>query len=289
MRYDIKENKRIIDSPATSSPGARGSASTAGQTFRLLAFGYGLIAYTLFLGVYLYAIGFIGDFATPTRLDSSARGPLVWALLIDLLLLALFAVQHSVMARPAFKAVWTRIVPKPVERSTYVLFSSLALILLFALWQPIGVVIWNVTNPAGRLALYGLMAAGFFIVLIATFLINHFDLFGMRQVWLYLRGREYTPLPFKKPLFYKYVRHPLYVGWLLAFWAAPTMTVAHLVFAVMTTGYILVAIQFEERDLITIHGKDYVRYRREVPMLIPRAPGTEGSGPGKMAPDSEYA
>ena len=289
MRYDIKENKRIINSQAASSPGASGAASTAGQTFRLLAFGYGLIAYTLFLGVYLYAIGFIGDFATPTRLDSSARGPLVWALLIDLVLLALFAVQHSVMARPGFKAVWTRIVPKPVERSTYVLFSSLALILLFALWQPIGVVIWNVTNPAGRLALYGLMATGFFIVLIATFLINHFDLFGMRQVWLYLRGREYTPLPFKKPLFYKYVRHPLYVGWLLAFWAAPTMTVAHLVFAVMTTAYILVAIQFEERDLITIHGNDYVRYRRQVPMLIPRVVSTEGPGPGKIATDSECA
>jgi protein-S-isoprenylcysteine O-methyltransferase Ste14 len=160
---------------------------------------------------------------------------------------------------------------------------------MFALWQPMGVVIWNVTNPAARLVLYGLMATGFFIVLIATLLINHFDLFGMRQVWLFLRGREYTPLRFKTPLFYKYVRHPLYVGWLMAFWAAPTMTVAHFVFAVMTTAYILVAIQFEERDLITIHGKDYVRYRREVPMLIPRVPSTEGSGPGKMATDSETA
>lgn len=293
MRYDMKETERIVESQVTTSPVATGSststAPTAGQTFRLLAFGYGLIAYTLFLGVYLYAIGFIGDFAVPTRLDSSASGALIWALLIDLLLLALFAVQHSVMARPGFKAVWTRIVPKPVERSTYVLFSSLALILLFAFWQPIGVVIWNVSNPAARLALYGLMATGFFIVLIATFLINHFDLFGMRQVWLFLRGREYTPLRFKTPLFYKYVRHPLYVGWLFAFWAAPTMTVAHLVFALMTTAYILVAIQLEERDLITVHAEHYVRYRREVPMLIPRVPTAEGPGPGKIATDSECA
>ncbi len=293
MKYDIKEDNRIAETRETSSPGAMGSstrdASTAGRTARLLAFAYGLFAYALFLGTYLYAIGFIGNFAVPTRLDSSAQGPLGWALLINLLLLALFAVQHSVMARPGFKALWTRIVPKPVERSTYVLFSSLALILMFALWQPMGVVIWNVENPAVRGLLYGLLAAGFIIVLVATFLINHFDLFGMRQVWLYLRGREYTPLQFKTPLFYKYVRHPLYVGWLLAFWAAPTMTVAHLVFAVMTTAYILVAIQLEERDLITLHGEHYVRYRREVPMLIPRVVNTEGPGPGKIATDSECA
>jgi protein-S-isoprenylcysteine O-methyltransferase Ste14 len=293
MRYDTKESESIVESRVTSSPAAAVSstsgAPTAGPTARLLAFGYGLIAYTLFLGVYLYAIGFIGDFAVPTRLDSSAQGPIGWALLINLLLLGLFAVQHSVMARPGFKAVWTRVVPKPVERSTYVLFSSVALILLFALWQPMGVVVWNVENPVARVVLYGILATGFFIVLIATFLINHFDLFGMRQVWLYLRGREYTPLRFKTPLFYKYVRHPLYVGWLLAFWAAPTMTVAHLVFAVMTTAYILVAIQFEERDLITVHGEHYVRYRREVPMLIPRVPSPEGPGPGKIATGSECA
>ena len=293
MSYDINENRTIVDSQATSSSGAQGPskrpASTAGQTLRLLAFGYGLIAYTLFLGVYLYAIGFIGDFAVPTRLDSSAQGPIGWALLINLLLLGLFAVQHSVMARPGFKAVWTRIVPKPVERSTYVLFSSLALVLMFAFWQPMGVVIWNVESPVARAVLYGLMTTGFLIVLVATFLINHFDLFGMRQVWLYLCGRKYTPLRFKTPLFYKYVRHPLYVGWLMAFWAAPTMTVAHLVFAVMTTAYILVAIQFEERDLITIHGEHYVHYRREVPMLIPRVPSPEVPGPGKIATDSECA
>lgn len=293
MRYDIKENERIAEGQATTSPGPTGPSTsatpTAGPIVSLLAFAYGTVAYALFLGTYLYAIGFIGNFAVPTRLDSSAQGPFAQALIVNLLLLALFAVQHSVMARPGFKAVWTRIVPKPVERSTYVLFSSLALILMFALWQPMGVTIWNVETPAIRAVLYGLMATGFFTVLIATFLINHFDLFGMRQVWLYLRGREYTPLPFKTPLFYKYVRHPLYVGWLFAFWAAPTMTVAHLVFAVMTTAYILVAIQFEERDLITIHGGDYVRYRRDVPMLIPRLPSSEGTGPGKIATDSECA
>jgi methanethiol S-methyltransferase len=293
MRYDIRENERIVDSQVSPSPGARGSTarveSTAGPAARVLAFAYGLFAYVLFLGTYLYAIGFIGNFAVPTRLDSSAQGPFAEAVIINLLLLALFAVQHSVMARPGFKAVWTCTVPKPVERSTYVLFSDVALILLFAFWQPMGVVIWNVANPAARAALNGIMATGFFIVLVATLLINHFDLFGIRQVWLFLRGREYTPLRFKTPLFYKYVRHPLYVGWLMAFWAAPIMTVAHFVFAVMTTAYILVAIQFEERDLITIHGKDYVRYRREVPMLIPRVGSTEGPGPGKIATDSECA
>ncbi len=291
MNYDIEVNERIVDSQVTLSSGSTGSstADAAGWTARLLAFAYGLFAYVLFLGTYLYAIGFIGNFAVPTRLDSSARGPFAQALIINLLLLGLFAVQHSVMARPGFKAVWTRFVPKPVERSTYVLFSDVALILMFALWQPMGVVIWNVENPAMRVALYGLMATGFFIILVATFLINHFDLFGMRQVYLYLRGREYTTLRFKTPLFYKYVRHPLYVGWLLAFWAAPTMTVAHLVFAVMTTAYILVAIRFEERDLITTHGADYVRYRGEVPMLIPRVPSTEGSGSRKIATNSECA
>jgi protein-S-isoprenylcysteine O-methyltransferase Ste14 len=293
MRCDIKENESIVDSQVTSSPGATGSSrivtTAGGRTARLLAFAYGLFAYTLFVGTYLYAIGFVGNFGVPTRLDSSAQGPLGQALLINLLLLGVFAVQHSVMARPAFKAVWTRIVPRPVERSTYVLFSSLALTLMFALWQPMGVVIWNVENPAVRGLLYGLVATGFIVVLVSTFLINHFDLFGLRQVYLYLRGREYTPLRFKTPLFYKHIRHPLYLGWLFAFWAAPTMTVAHLVFAVMTTAYILIAIRFEERDLITMHGEHYVRYRRDVPMLIPRVLTTTESGPARIAADSETA
>lgn len=237
---------------------------------RISLFAYGVIAYALFGATYLYAIGFIGNFGVPKTLDSGAQGSFGTALLINLGLLGLFAVQHSVMARPAFKALWTRVVPQPVERSTYVLFSSMALILLFALWQPMGVAIWNVENPAARGVLYGLFGTGFLVVLVSTFLINHFDLFGLRQVYLYLRGREYTTLRFKTPLFYKHVRHPLYVGWLLAFWATPTMTVAHLVFAVMTTAYILVAIQLEERDLVSLHGRDYAEYRKQVPMLIPR-------------------
>lgn len=247
-----------------------GAAGTASLWKRISFFTHGVIAYAIFFGTYLYAIGFIGNFGVPKTLDSGAQGSFGTALIVNLLLLVVFAVQHSVMARPAFKKVWTRVVPNPIERSTYVLFSSLALILLFALWQPVGVTIWNVENSAARGLLYGLFGAGFLIVLVSTFLINHFDLFGLRQVYLYLRGREYTTLRFKTPLFYKHVRHPLYVGWLFAFWATPTMTVAHLVFAVMTTAYILVAIQFEERDLISIHGDRYAQYRREVPMLIPR-------------------
>ena len=249
---------------------AAGSAATDPLAKRILFFTYGVIAYAIFFGTYLYAIGFIGNFGVPKTLDSGATGPLGQALIVNALLLGVFAVQHSVMARPAFKKVWTRVVPNPIERSTYTLFSSLALILLFALWQPMGVTIWKVENPTAQAALYGLFASGFLIVLFSTFLINHFDLFGLRQVYLYLRGKEYTQLPFKTPLFYKHVRHPLYVGWMLAFWATPTMTVAHLVFAAMSTAYILVAIQFEERDLVALHGRDYADYQKRVPMLIPR-------------------
>jgi methanethiol S-methyltransferase len=260
----------------------RGSTQAAGMAAeplakRVLFFGYGLAAYAAFFGTFLYAIGFIGNVAVPTRLDAAAQGSFGSALAVNLLLLGLFAVQHSVMARPAFKAVWTRIVPNPVERSTYTLFSSLALIALFAFWQPMGMVIWNVEDSVGRALLYGLFGAGIATVLLSTFLINHFDLFGLRQVYLYLRGKDYTPLRFKTPLFYKYVRHPLYVGWLFTFWATPTMTVAHLVFAVMTTAYILVAIQFEERDLVSLHGRDYAEYRKRVPMLIPRFAGNSES------------
>ena len=230
---------------------------------------YGVICYVIFFGTFLYAIGFIGGFATATTLDGPATMPPLTALAINAGLLALFAVQHSVMARPWFKARWTRVVPEPIERSTYVLLSSLALILMFLYWQPIGGVVWSVSDPAARIGLYGLFAFGWTLVLVATFLINHFDLFGLRQVWLYLMGRPYTHPSFGTPLLYRMVRHPLYVGWFFAFWMTPTMTMAHLVFAVSTTMYILLAIQFEERDLVTYHGQAYEEYRRRVPMLIP--------------------
>lgn len=237
---------------------------------RVLVFAYGLASYSIFFVTFLYAIGFVGNLVVPKSIDSAATTPLSQALLINLGLLALFAVQHSVMARPAFKRWWTRIVPQPAERSTYVLFSSLALITLFAFWQPMGGTVWNVTNPIGRMALYVVFAFGWLLVLFSTYLINHFDLFGLRQVWLHLRGREYTALVFKTPILYKFVRHPLYLGFLFAFWATPTMTVAHLVFALMTTAYILVAIQLEERDLIAEHPQ-YADYKRRVPMLVPSA------------------
>lgn len=237
---------------------------------RIAIFVYGLVSYAIFFATFLYAIGFVANVGVPTSLDSGPSGSFWQALLVNLGLLTLFAVQHSVMARPAFKRAWTRIVPEPIERSTYVLFSSVALILLFWLWQPMGGVIWHVENPGLRALLQALCMTGFLLVLVSTFLINHFDLFGLRQVWLHLRGRPYTHLPFGTPGPYLLVRHPLYVGWLLAFWAAPTMTVAHLVFTLMTTAYILVAIQLEETDLVEAYGETYRSYRRNVGMLLPR-------------------
>ena len=236
---------------------------------RIAFFTYGSISYLIFFATFLYAIGFIGNFGVPTALDGQARGPLIGALMVDVALLTLFAVQHSVMARKWFKEWWTRVVPKPLERSTYVLFSSAALLLLFWQWRPLGGVVWSVENPTGQLILRALFAFGWLMVLVSTFLINHFDLFGMRQVWLYLRGRDYTTLKFGTPGPYRLVRHPLYVGWLFAFWSTPTMTFAHLLFSLATTAYILLAIQFEERDLIREHGDTYQAYRRSVPMLIP--------------------
>jgi len=236
---------------------------------RVATFVYGVLCYLVFFGTFLYAIGFIGDVMVPKSIDSGRTAPLGEALLINAALLTLFAVQHSTMARPWFKKMWTRIVPAQVERSTYVLLSSLALILLFALWEPIGGVVWKVEQPALRSVLYGLFALGFGLVLISTFLINHFDLFGLRQVWLYLRGKPYTQLRFGTPILYRHVRHPLYLGWLFAFWATPTMTIAHLVFAIATTAYIFLAIQFEEKDLIDMFGEDYKRYKQNVPMIVP--------------------
>ncbi len=236
---------------------------------RIVAFSYGTLCYLVFLATFVYAVLFLGNIGLPRTIDGEATAPFWQALLINTLLLGLFAVQHSVMARPTFKRWWTRLVPKPVERSTYVLFSSLALLLLFYTWQPMGGTVWDVHDPIMRGTIYSLFAGGWLLVLVATCLINHFDLFGMRQVWLYLNRLSYTPLEFKTPGLYRYARHPLYVGWLLTFWAAPTMTAAHLVFAIATSAYILIAIQLEERDLADIHGSAYEAYRRQVPMLVP--------------------
>ncbi|HET9449226.1 MAG TPA: hypothetical protein VFO35_23340, partial [Steroidobacteraceae bacterium] len=233
---------------------------------RLSIFIYGVVSYAIFFATFLYAVGFIGNLWVPKTMDSARETPFLTALLIDLGLLGLFAIQHSVMARPAFKRWWTRIVPEAAERSTYVLFSSVALILLFAYWQPLGGAVWAVTSPLGQAVLYAGFAFGWLLVLVSTFLINHFDLFGLRQVWLQLLGKPYTPLKFGTPVLYRYVRHPLYVGWFFAFWATPTMTVTHLVFAIATTAYILIAIQLEERDLVEAHP-EYANYRRSVPML----------------------
>jgi protein-S-isoprenylcysteine O-methyltransferase Ste14 len=241
------------------------------MTRRILFFAYGVASYLIFLATFLYAVGFIGNFGVPTRLDGPAAGALAQAIAIDAGLLALFALQHSIMARRWFKEWWTRVVPQPVERSTYVLFSSLALIVMFWQWRPLGGLVWSVESTGGRLALLALFAFGWGLVLVSTFLINHFDLFGLRQVWLFLRGRPCTGLRFRTPGPYRLVRHPLYVGWFFAFWMTPTMTAAHLLFAVLTAGYILVAIQLEERDLVREHGNTYEAYRRAVPMLVPFA------------------
>ncbi len=240
---------------------------------RLAFFVYGCVAYVVFLGTFLYAIAFVGGFGVPTRLDGAPEGPLGTALAVDAALLAVFAVQHSVMARRWFKDWWTQIVPWTIERSTYVLCASLALMLLFWQWRPLGGSVWSIQGAALRTALWTLFGAGWLLVLIVTFLINHFDLFGLRQVWLPLVGKPYSPLTFSTPGPYRLVRHPLYFGFLLAFWMTPTMTLAHLVFAMATTAYIVLAIQFEERDLVRAHGATYERYRERVPMLIPTGRG----------------
>ena len=258
---------------------------------RLLALLYGSAAYVLFLATFLYAIAFVAGVGVPKHIDNGAAAPFPVALGIDLVLLSLFAVQHSGMARPGFKRWWTRFVPVPVERSTYVLASSLVLILLFWQWRPLPQVIWNVDNDMARGVLYGLSALGWLLVLTGTFLINHFDLFGLRQVWLYLVGRPYEPLTFGTPVLYRIVRHPLYVGWFFAFWMTPLMTAAHLLFAVATTAYILIAIQFEERDLVREHGEEYESYRRRVPMLVPfagRRHSATTSVPVKENPDGVF-
>jgi protein-S-isoprenylcysteine O-methyltransferase Ste14 len=236
---------------------------------RFLILLYGGLSYLIFLGVFLYAIGFVGDLVVPKSLDSAPQSNESAAVLMDVLLLGLFAVPHSIMARPGFKAWWTRIVPRPAERSTYVLVSSLLLALVFWQWQPLSAVVWEIVHPAGRLPLYAVFWGGWVIVLWSTFLIDHFDLCGLRQVYLHANGRPYEPMVFRTPMLYRFVRHPIMLGFLIAFWATPRMTAGHLLFAAANTAYILVAVRLEERDLEVLHGESYRDYRRRVGMLWP--------------------
>jgi protein-S-isoprenylcysteine O-methyltransferase Ste14 len=248
----------------TVSPDVRGT-----PTERLSAFLYGLVAYLVFFVSFLYAIGFVSGSVVPKTIDSGEAAPAAGAVVVNILLMSVFAVQHSVMARRQFKQWWTQYVPKSVERSTYVLFASLALILLFWYWRPIPTVVWQIDNPQIAIAVSCLSMVGWLIVLTSTFLINHFELFGLHQVASNLSGRPMPAPRFRTPLFYKFVRHPIYLGFMIAFWATPTMTIGHLLFAGVTTAYILVGILLEERDLVDLFGDDYRRYKERVSMLVP--------------------
>jgi len=238
---------------------------------RGIAILYGVVCYAIFFLTFLYLIGFLSNLLVPRSIDVGPAAATLTALTINFALIALFGIQHTVMARPGFKEKWTKIVPKSVERSTYVLISSLILILLYWQWRPMtGQVIWEAEAAWAQYLLWAVLFGGFGIVLLSTFIIDHFDLFGLRQVWLNLRQKEYTSSGFKVTFFYKFVRHPLYVGWIMAFWGTPRMTLGHLMLAVGMTAYILIAIRYEERDLVQILGDDYAHYREKVPMLIPR-------------------
>jgi protein-S-isoprenylcysteine O-methyltransferase Ste14 len=254
---------------------------------RKLALAYGIVSYLIFLAVYGYAIGFVGNVLVPKSIDSGATGPLWLALPLDVLLLGLFGIQHSGMARPGFKLWWTKIVPRPIERSTYVLLASLSLVLLFWAWRPLPAVIWNVELAWVRWLLWGLYGLGWLLTFVAARMISSDHLFGLQQVRAYRDGRKPSPLRFQTPGLYRYVRHPLMLGFLIAFWVTPRMTLGHLLFATVMTGYILIGLQLEERDLTRRFGERYGRYREQVPMLIPRlgdgTPRQAGIGTGKSS------
>jgi methanethiol S-methyltransferase len=251
---------------------ASSRSTTPASVGGVLALIYGALCYGIFLVAFLYAIGFVGNLVVPKTIDSGTERPFAQALLVNVLLLGVFAIQHSAMARPGFKRWWTKIIPRAVERSTFVLLASLALLLLYWQWRPLPTPLWTVGNPVGRTLLQALFFLGWLIVFLGTFMINHFDLFGLRQVYLNLRNREYTDLGFRIAGFYKFVRHPIMLGFLIAFWATPVMTVGHLLFAVATTGYILIALQLEEHDLVQHFGQQYQDYRGQTSMLVPRKP-----------------
>jgi protein-S-isoprenylcysteine O-methyltransferase Ste14 len=255
---------------------------------RFLAFLYGTVAYVIFFGTILYAIGFVTGIAVPKTIDSGTVGPIGEAIIVNLILLSIFAVQHSVMARKSFKRWWTQYVPASIERSTYVLLASLALVLLFWQWRPLPAVLWEANGPVVHNVLLGVSLLGWVIVFASTFLINHFELFGLQQVILNLIGRKASEQRFRTPMFYKLVRHPIYLGFLIAFWVAPVMTVGHLLFAAVTTAYIFVGIALEERDLVEMFGDEYRRYRERVGMLVPflgkRRSDASHSGPNPTPP-----
>jgi protein-S-isoprenylcysteine O-methyltransferase Ste14 len=254
---------------------------------RWLFFAYGVLCYSLFFGIFAYMAGFVGGFLVPKTIDTPSSMSPAWAATIDLGLIAMFAMQHSIMARPAFKRIWTRVVPHAIERSTYCLFSCVVSALMMWQWQAIDVAIWHVEDTAARAWVWVLFAAGWLLVPAVSFMIHHFDLFGIRQVWLYLRGKPYTALPFRTPMLYSRIRHPLYIGWAIAFWATPTMTLGHLLFAAAMTLYMGLAAIVEERDLVSYFGEKYRAYQKRVPMFVPRFGGSENAKPKCREPGEE--